>query len=129
MLGISGGSLNATSTYDPTATRPPAPASPPPTCYNKPAAITRGTTTLTFDHDPKLQRFRQVSPSGTTLYVAAGNAMAGASAARWSNYLMAGGQLIGAVIERACRPDPGALLPPRSPRLAQRHHPATPVRS
>jgi hypothetical protein len=36
---------------------------------NKAKTITRGTTTLAFDHDPEHQRFAQTGPSGVTLYL------------------------------------------------------------
>ena len=40
------------------------------TSYNKPASISQGATTLQFDHDPEHQRYRQLGPSGMTVYVA-----------------------------------------------------------
>ena len=40
------------------------------TSYNKTASITRGTTSISFEHDTEHQRFSQMGPSGTTLYLA-----------------------------------------------------------
>lgn len=39
--------------------------------FNMPVSITQGTNTLSFSHDPDHQRFKQVAPEGTTLYMAA----------------------------------------------------------
>ena len=41
------------------------------TSYNKPASITQGARTITFLDDSEHQRFKQVTPEGTTLYIAA----------------------------------------------------------
>jgi hypothetical protein len=38
--------------------------------YNKPSSITQGTQTISFLDDTEHQRFQQVTPSGTTLYIA-----------------------------------------------------------
>ena len=107
VTSISGGSINTTFTYDPkgnttggnglTLTY---------TSYNMPATISRGTTTLVFSHDPEHQRYKQVAPNGTTLYLGAGGAMAekftGSSGAiQWNNYLTVAGELIGMFVEKS----------------------------
>jgi hypothetical protein len=43
--------------------------------FNKPTQITRGTTTISFDHDPEHQRFKQMAPGKTTLYLTAGGVL------------------------------------------------------
>lgn len=79
---------------------------------NKPQSITRGTSTISFDHDPEHQRFRQVSASGSTLYLADAWG-SGAYAERvdgtggseqWNNYLVAGGEVVGMEVERISQP-------------------------
>ena len=44
--------------------------------YNKPTSITRGTNIIGFSHDPEHQRFQQVAPGGTTLYIAGSGVLA-----------------------------------------------------
>jgi hypothetical protein len=39
------------------------------TPYNKPASITRGSSTIGFLDGPEHQRFQQVTPQGTILYM------------------------------------------------------------
>jgi len=65
-------------------------------------SATNGATTLSFDHDSGHQRFRQRTPTGAVLYFA--DAASGAASevtantgsyAIWTDYLMAGGQVIG----------------------------------
>ena len=41
------------------------------TSYNKPASITQGTRTISFLDDSEHQRFAQIEPEGTTLYIGA----------------------------------------------------------
>jgi YD repeat-containing protein len=57
--------------------------------YNKPASITEGATTISFQDDPAHQRFKQVTPSGTTLYFDAFGVhtelVIGSGTARWSD--------------------------------------------
>jgi hypothetical protein len=64
------------------------------TSFNKPASITRGTTTIAFNHDPEHQRFTQLTPSGVMLYLSGGGV-------QWTNYLVAGGKLVGVHIQKA----------------------------
>src|SRR5689334_5072558 len=72
--------------------------------YDKPASITRGTSSIGFSHDPEHQRFKQVAPGGTTLYLGSGGAMAEkftgtGGIVRWSNYLVSAGGLVGMHVE------------------------------
>jgi RHS repeat-associated protein len=72
--------------------------------YNKPSSITRGTSTIGFSHDPDHQRFKQVAPGGTTLYLGSGGAAAekftgSGGAVTWTNYLVAAGGLVGMHVE------------------------------
>jgi hypothetical protein len=41
------------------------------TSYNKPSSITQGARTISFLDDTEHQRFKQVTPEGTTLYIGA----------------------------------------------------------
>jgi RHS repeat-associated protein len=75
--------------------------------YNKPTTITRGTNSLFFSHDPEHQRYQQIAPGGTTVYLA--DAMGSGvlveqftgsgGSTQWNNYLFAGGQLVGMHVE------------------------------
>jgi hypothetical protein len=74
--------------------------------YNKPTSITRGISTIGFSHDPEHQRFQQVAPGGTTLYLGNGSAYAekftgSGGSVRWSNYLVAAGGLVGMHVENS----------------------------
>jgi hypothetical protein len=76
------------------------------TPFNKPASITRGTNTISFEHDPEHQRFSQVGPPGTTLYIAGAGVLAERFAGtgggvQWTNYLIVGGRLIGVYVQKA----------------------------
>jgi RHS repeat-associated protein len=104
VTAISGGSINTTFTYDVKGNMTAGNgltvsyAS-----YNKPTSITRGTSTIGFSHDPEHQRFQQTAPGGTTLYLGAvAERFAGSGGTvTWSNYLIAGGQLVGMHVERS----------------------------
>jgi len=109
VTSISGGVINTTFTYDAkgnmtggnglTISY---------TSFDKPSSITRGTTTLQFAHDPEHQRFRQISASGTTLYLADGmgsgvlieKTTGSGETVQWNNYLMFAGGMVGMVVER-----------------------------
>ena len=70
--------------------------------YNKPASITRGTTTIGFSHDPEHQRFQQTAPGGTTLYLGNAEKFTGSGGAvRWTNYLMASGGVVAMHVENS----------------------------
>jgi RHS repeat-associated protein len=76
------------------------------TASNKPATITRGTASVSFDHDPEHQRYAQTSLSGVTLYIAGGGVLAERFAGtggtvRWTNYLIVGGRFIGIHVENS----------------------------
>ncbi|MDF0584162.1 RHS repeat domain-containing protein [Bradyrhizobium yuanmingense] len=109
VTSISGGTLSATFTYDPNGNQTAgAGLTVNYTSFNRPADITRGTTTLSLAYDPEHERFRQTGPGGATLYLkddAASNVMverfSGVSGQliRWSDYLFAGGMMVGVRIE------------------------------
>jgi RHS repeat-associated protein len=70
------------------------------TSYNKPASITQGTRTISFAGDTEHQRFKQVTPEGTTLYIAAFGVLAevnnpGTSSEKWIEYLSVGNAKVG----------------------------------
>ena len=107
VTSISGGLINTTFTYDAKGNMTSgngltiAYAS-----YNKPTSITRGTSTIGFAHDPEHQRFQQVAPGGTTLYLGNGSAYAekftgSGGVVRWNNYLVAAGGLVGMHVENS----------------------------
>ena len=70
------------------------------TSYNKPASITLGARTISFLDDTEHQRFKQVTPEGATLYIAAFGVLAelqspGASGQKWTDYLSVGNAKVG----------------------------------
>ncbi|HTO60929.1 MAG TPA: RHS repeat-associated core domain-containing protein, partial [Bradyrhizobium sp.] len=70
------------------------------TSYNKPLSITQGARTISFLDDTDHQRFKQVTPEGTTLYIAAFGLLAevnnpGTTSARWTDYLAVGDAMVG----------------------------------
>ena len=76
------------------------------TAFNKPATITRGTASVSFDHDPEYQRYAQTNLSGVTLYIVGGGVLAerfagSGGTVRWTNYLMVGGRYIGIQVENS----------------------------
>jgi hypothetical protein len=105
VTAISGGSINTTFTYDAkgnmTAGNGLTVAY---TSYDKPSSITRGSNTLTFAHDPEHQRFKQVGPGGTTLYLTGSGVLAEkltglGGAVTWTNYLVSAGGMVGIFVE------------------------------
>ena len=71
-MSISGGTISSTFTYDPNGNQTSGLGrSIIYTSYNKPASITQGTRTISFLDDTEHQRFKQVTPEGSTLYIAA----------------------------------------------------------
>ncbi len=113
VTSISGSNLNTTFTYDANGNQTSgAGRTISFTSYNAAESITRGTTTLNFKHDPDYQRYEQTGPGGTTLYlsdmggsgVRAERFLGTGGTVQWSNYLRAGGELIGVVIERTDEP-------------------------
>jgi len=72
VTSTSGGSISTTFTYDPNGNQTAGLGrSIVYTSYNKPASITQGTRTISFQDDTEHQRFKQVTPEGTTLYIGA----------------------------------------------------------
>ena len=70
------------------------------TSYNKPASITQGTRTISFVDDTEHQRFKQVTPEGSTLYISAFGVLAevsnpGTTTERWTEYLSVGSAKVG----------------------------------
>ncbi|MGJ5135615.1 RHS repeat-associated core domain-containing protein [Bradyrhizobium oligotrophicum] len=70
------------------------------TSYNKPASITQGSRTISFVDDTDHQRFKQVTPEGTTLYIAAFGVAAevqnpGTITQKWTDYLLVGNARVG----------------------------------
>ena len=62
--------------------------------------ITQGARTISFLDDTDHQRFKQVTPEGTTLYIAAFGVMAelnnpGTLSAKWTDYLSVGSAKVG----------------------------------
>jgi RHS repeat-associated protein len=70
------------------------------TSYNKPASITQGARTISFVDDTEHQRFKQVTPEGTTLYIAGFGVLAevtnpGQISQKWTDYLAVGNAKVG----------------------------------
>ncbi len=70
------------------------------TSYNKPASITQGARSISFLDDTEHQRFKQVTPEGTTLYIGGFGVLAevtnpGTSGQRWTDYLSVGNAKVG----------------------------------
>jgi RHS repeat-associated protein len=67
------------------------------TSYNKPSTITQGSRTITFDHEVDHQRFKQMSPEGTTLYFDAFDVhveLFRGTTNTWNEYLSIGNRMI-----------------------------------
>jgi RHS repeat-associated protein len=101
VTSISGSTLNTTFTYDPNGNQTGGLGRTMSwTASNRPASITQGTNTISFGYDVDHQRFMQVAPDGTTLYINAFGVStelfgAGTSAARWTDYLSVGNAKVG----------------------------------
>ncbi|MGJ5176511.1 RHS repeat-associated core domain-containing protein [Bradyrhizobium oligotrophicum] len=101
VMSVSGGSISTTFTYDANGNQTSGLGrSLVYTSYNKPASITQGTRTISFLDDTDHQRFKQVTPETTTLYIAAFGVIAevsnpGTASARWTDYLSVGGATVG----------------------------------
>src|SRR5437868_3758341 len=100
-MSTSGGTLSTTFAYDPNGNQTSGLGRTIAyTSYNKPASITQGTRTISFLDDTEHQRFKQVTPEGATLYIAAFGVMAevsnpGAASAKWTEYLSVGNAKVG----------------------------------
>jgi RHS repeat-associated protein len=99
VMSISGSTINTTFSYDlngnqtaglgRTVTY---------TSYNKPSAITQGARTISFNHAVDHQRFKQVTPEGTTRYFDAFDVhveLFTNGSNQWNEYLSVGGRMIG----------------------------------
>ena len=100
-MSVSGGSISATFAYDQNGNQTSGLGrSIVYTSYNKPASITQGTRTISFLDDTDYQRFKQVTPEGTTLYISAFGVLAelsnpGAAGQKWTDYLSVGDVQVG----------------------------------
>ena len=70
------------------------------TSYDKPSRITQGSRTISFVDDSEHRRFKQVTPEGTTLYIAGFGVMVvvtspGTASAKWTDYLAVGSEKVG----------------------------------
>src|SRR6266700_5045508 len=101
VTSISGGSISTTFTYDADGNQTAGLGrSIVYTSYNKPASITQGTRTISFLDDSEHQRFKQVTPEGATLYIAAFGVLAevqnpGITTQKWTEYLAVGNAKVG----------------------------------
>jgi RHS repeat-associated protein len=99
VTSISGGAVSTTFTYDPNGNQTSGLGrSISYTSYNKPASITQGSGTLFFSHDVDHQRFKQVSPEGTTLYFDAfgvHSELFVAATSQWYDFIGSGGSMVG----------------------------------
>ncbi|WP_315754389.1 MULTISPECIES: RHS repeat-associated core domain-containing protein [unclassified Bradyrhizobium] len=107
VTSVSGGSISATFTYDANGNQTSGLGrSIVYTSYNKPASISQGTRTISFVDDTDHQRIKQVTPEGTTLYIAAFGVLAevsnpGATSQKWTDYLSVGSAKIGMRVVQA----------------------------
>ncbi len=99
VTSISGGAVSTSFTYDPNGNQTSGLGrSISYTSYNKPSSITQGAGTLFFSHDVDHQRFKQVSPEGTTLYFDAFGVHAElfvAATTQWYDFIGSGGSMVG----------------------------------
>ncbi len=99
VTSISGGAVSTSFTYDPNGNQTSGLGrSISYTSYNKPASITQGSGTLFFSDDVDHQRFKQVSPEGTTLYFDAFGGHAElfvAATTQWYDFIGSGGSMVG----------------------------------
>ncbi|MEZ5892445.1 MAG: RHS repeat-associated core domain-containing protein [Parvularculaceae bacterium] len=77
------------------------------TSFNKVASITQGTTTVSWVYGPGRERVKQTSTAGDTFYYddAASGAyfekLVGSTVTQWSDYLFAGGEMVGVKFTRS----------------------------
>jgi RHS repeat-associated protein len=101
VMNVSGGVISATFTYDQNGNQTSGLGrSIVYTSYNKPASITQGARTISFLDDTEHQRFKQVTPEGSILYIAAFGVLAelsnpSASGQKWTEYLAVGNAKVG----------------------------------
>ncbi len=103
VTSVSGGTINATFYYDSNGNQVYGSGSSfgrsiAWTSYNKPASISQGSRTISFLHDTNHQRFKQVTPEGTTVYIAAFGVVAELLVSpnpQWREYLSVGNVAVG----------------------------------
>jgi RHS repeat-associated protein len=101
VMSVSGGAISTTFTYDANGNQTSGLGrSIVFTSYNKPASITQGTRTISFLDDSDHQRFEQVTPEGSTLYISAFGVLTeltnpGAAGQKWTDYLSVGDAQVG----------------------------------
>jgi RHS repeat-associated protein len=101
VTSISGGSISTTFTYDADGNQTSGLGrSLVYTSYNKPSSITQGARTISFLDDTEHQRFKQVTPEGTALYISGFGVLAelnnpGATSAKWTDYVAVGNVKVG----------------------------------
>jgi RHS repeat-associated protein len=101
VTSISGSTINTTFSYDPNGNQTAGLGRTISyTSFNKPSAITNGSSTLNFSHDIDHQRFKQqIAPEGTTTYYfdvfGVHAELISNATLQWNDYLMVGGALIG----------------------------------
>jgi RHS repeat-associated protein len=109
VLSIDGDAITATFSYDPNGNQTAASGTNLSrtvayTSYNKPASITQGASALAFFDDVDHQRYKQITPEGTTWYFDAFGAhmeyVATGSTWHWNTYLMVGGSMVGVYVLR-----------------------------
>jgi hypothetical protein len=76
------------------------------TAFNKPESISRGSNTLIFSHDTERARFKQINPTGETLYLNDGGVMSerlagSGDTVEWTDYLFAAEEMIGMWVEHS----------------------------
>jgi len=74
--------------------------------FDKPATIARGSALIAFAHDSEHQRYKQMNPTGETLYLAGSGVMAerllgAGGVVQWTNYLSAGGEMVAMRVDRS----------------------------
>ena len=101
VMSISGSTLSTTFTYDPNGNQTGGLGRTISwTAANRPASITQGTNTISFQYGVNHERVMQIAPDGTTLYFNAFGVStelfgAGTGAARWTDYLSVGSAKVG----------------------------------
>jgi RHS repeat-associated protein len=101
VMGVSGGAISTTFTYDANGNQTSGLGrSITYSSYNKPASVTQGARTLSFLDDTEHQRFKEIAPEGTKLYIAGFGVLAeltgaGTSSPVWTEYLSVGNAKVG----------------------------------
>jgi RHS repeat-associated protein len=99
VLSINGGTISATFSYDANGNQTAGLGrNITYTSYNKPASITQGTKTISFNDDTDHQRFMQTAPEGTTVYLNAFGIhveLFSATTSQWNEYLTVAGTMVG----------------------------------